>query len=498
MADELKCRTLTSADWENIESLDSGIEGCRWHRIVVDVKEADFPKNSTIRVKCVTSEDAQTWSAVEEIVLLAPDNDALFQRLPPGRYLKLQITLQAGDEQKMPELEQVKIYYPRLSYLRYLPAVYQEDPASKEFLERFLSLFESMLHATETTIDHLPMYVDPAAAPEDFLPWLASWVSLDLYDLLSVAQKRQFILKAIEFYKQKGTVAGLTNLVSFLTGCPCYVKEYMNNVFRSYGMEHLESDDITGVDVHGGWRFARQTSRTLNTADRGLLTKMTAYEGYEDEVHYTLDTSKTGRYAPQVIGLFIFVSCFTLTAFSLQALQKEALKNGKNISTEVWGKLQCLQDQIFPTENLLWEAIQNLIGKDIQLDRDLILKYAGLVPSQQQGLLYNPDQLYKLIHAFLPVFVRVKISIIDMFKEVYPIPENSDHYSDKIRAQWEEQLVLTKIQGDYTDTVGGWKWFLSYQPGIDYEKNAKTVKVEKLDFLQYRTPHSQIGVKLPI
>ena len=324
MDEEFKFRVLTGEDWGKgtrdglkvvdgglelegrdgsytSKPLDSGIEDCRWHRIVLD---ADILENSTLTVSFYSSdsekeEAAKNWSG--SIVFTADTRDALVE-VPPGRYMGLKIDFhREGTERLL--LKQVKIYYPRLSYLRYLPAVYQEESASREFLERFLSIFESALHDSEETISRIPMYLDPKAAPEDFYPWLASWLSLDLYELLK-DKNREFILCAAELYKRKGTVSGIADLVTLLTGKRCCVKEYMNNVFRSYGMEHDREDEIEIVDERGCMKFHRKTSETVNTGKPDLLAKMGTYS---DEVHYVIDTSEDGRYSPQVIGLFIFL-----------------------------------------------------------------------------------------------------------------------------------------------------------------------------------------------
>jgi phage tail-like protein len=199
------------------------------------------------------------------------------------------------------------------SYLKYLPAVYQEDAESKEFLERFLYIFESSLDESDETISSLPKYFDPESTPEAFVSWLANWLSLDLYELLG-DRNREFILKATEFYKQKGTVSGLASLVSFLTGKKCCVKEYMNNVFRSYGMVNeiaeAEEADIIECNRNIGktepecTKFYHRISKTVNTEDLILLDAM---GDYCDEAHYVIDTNEEGIYSPHVIGIFIFL-----------------------------------------------------------------------------------------------------------------------------------------------------------------------------------------------
>lgn len=321
---EFKFRALTSEDWkegkfENLvvedvvklvgekegtytsQLLDSGIESCRWHRIVLDV---DIPENSTLEVSFWTTDVKKAEESWSGTIIFKNTKDALVE-IPPGRYIKLQIRFYRKDEEvESPVLRQVKIYYPRLSYLRYLPSTYQEDAKSKEFLERFLSIFETFLYDKEEIISEISKYFDPIAAPEDFYNWLANWTSLDLYELLG-EKNREYILRAVEFYKQKGTISGIANLVSFLTGKKCCVKEYMNNVFRSYGMDEGRENEKEEID---GWectRFYRKVSKTVKTDDLKLLRNVGKYE---DEMHYVTDTSKNGLYSRSVIGLFIYIN----------------------------------------------------------------------------------------------------------------------------------------------------------------------------------------------
>ena len=321
MANEFKFRALTSEDWKGIKdgdltderglrlkedigagryiskTLDSGIDGCRWHRIALD---ADIPENSTITVSFYSSEEeeaAKSWSGT---IVFTNARDALVQA-SPGRYITVKIDFHREEGEESPVLRQVKIYYPRLSYLRYLPAVYQEDSESKEFLERFLAIFESTMYDSEETISKIPRYFEPLVAPWDFVVLLASWLSLDLYELLG-KKNREFILRATELYKKKGTASGIAELVSFLTDKKCCVKEYMNNVFRTYGMEDYELEEI--ADEHGCTKFYRKISRTVDTANLALIANIGTYH---DEVRYVTDTSEKGKYSPHVIGLFIFL-----------------------------------------------------------------------------------------------------------------------------------------------------------------------------------------------
>lgn len=337
MANEFKFRVLTREDWMDLEPehltadgllklgvvktytsrpLDSGIENCRWHRIILD---ADIPENSLIKVSFHTAQSEQAEIKWTEPLEFQNKKDALVEA-PPGRYIKLNI-----EGEGSPIIRQIKIYFPRLSYLRYLPSIYQEDSAGKEFLERFLSMFESFLHDNEELISLIPSYFDPMAAPENFIPWLADWVSLDLYELLG-DKNREFILKVLEFYKQKGMAEGISRLVSLLTGIEkCCVKEYMNNVFRTYGMEHSGENVTEGNANRGCSKLTRQISKIVDTNNKALLEKIGTYH---DEVHYVTDTSETGRYSRNAIGLFLFLSLgeeFTIDEDELRKIIKTFL-----------------------------------------------------------------------------------------------------------------------------------------------------------------------------
>lgn len=326
---EFGFRALTSEDWSNADAsqitgldrhdglrlertagvyrkeghylpdpLDSGIFECRWHRIVID---AEIPRNTHLEVKVYTSDLPNLVDAPTEVCTFAGGVRDCLIRAGPGRYIKLEIGF-FGDGQETPLLRLVKIHYPRLSYLRYLPAIYQDDAQSRDFLERFLSVFESMLFASEETISNLPARFDPMAAPEDFLEWLGRWLALDNYELLG-EKNREFMQRAVEFYHQKGTAEGLASLVSFLTGKECCVKEYMNNVFRSYGREHYEADEIEGPGRCQ--TFFHGLSMSVDTnPQHGMIANMGQYL---DRVHYTFDSRPDGKYSTKGVGLFIFL-----------------------------------------------------------------------------------------------------------------------------------------------------------------------------------------------
>ena len=144
-----------------------------------------------------------------------------------GRYLWLKLALKTFDEKVRPSLTQMKVFYPRISYLRYLPAIYQVDPVSREFLERFLSIFETVFYDLETEISHIFKYFDPDTTPQNFLSWLASWLNIALEEDWPAEKKRHIIRGAYSLYKRRGTLSGIIKLIEIYTGKAAIILEHL-------------------------------------------------------------------------------------------------------------------------------------------------------------------------------------------------------------------------------------------------------------------------------
>lgn len=113
-------------------------------------------------------------------------------------------------------------------YLRYLPAIYEDD----ELMGRFLMLFESFLAPIGMQIGGMPFYFDPKMTPAQFLPWLASWLSLTLNDDLSEERRRRLISLAVQLYRKRGTKLGLQEYLEIYTGGQADIVENRARDFR--------------------------------------------------------------------------------------------------------------------------------------------------------------------------------------------------------------------------------------------------------------------------
>jgi phage tail-like protein len=194
---------------------DSTVPECRWHKMLV---EADIPTNTRMSVYHYISNknvlpDEPAWS---EPVINFEDALILSEK---GQYIWFKIELLSDDLNLAgPKIKSLKVYFPRLSYLRYLPATYQENEASREFLERFLSLFETFFSNIDESITTLTRYIDSEATPEAFLPWLSSWLAIAYDENWEAERVRRLIGKAPELYRKRGTRAVIEQLIEIFSG----------------------------------------------------------------------------------------------------------------------------------------------------------------------------------------------------------------------------------------------------------------------------------------
>ena len=253
------------------KTLDNGNPESFWHRVALSGR---IPSKSSVQVCYFTSDNSSLKAAYDGVLrepgsveekkiklekLLgkswigretftgsdAPENELTGSLLPgaeaiaepdlllnpnKGRFLWLKLTLITFDRDTRPSIQSARIYYPRLSYLRYLPPAYREDLVSAAFLERFLSLFETVFEGLDQKIDQLFHYFDSSLAPKEFLLWLGSWINLLLDDDIQEEQVRQFIRRAPSLYGRKGTPEALVEFLEIYTGRPVSLTEYLRGL----------------------------------------------------------------------------------------------------------------------------------------------------------------------------------------------------------------------------------------------------------------------------
>jgi phage tail-like protein len=138
----------------------------------------------------------------------------------------------SGDGLASTALSQIRLDFAHETFLRYLPAIYSENPQSfsenpqsREFLARWLTLFESAFDAEHERVQGLTTLFDPYAAPAQFLQWLAGWLALELPEEWPGTRQRMAIAEAYESYAHRGTVAGLRSSMRAQLGLAAVIEE---------------------------------------------------------------------------------------------------------------------------------------------------------------------------------------------------------------------------------------------------------------------------------
>ncbi|MFK7695874.1 phage tail protein [Paenibacillus sp. HJGM_3] len=234
------------------QALDSTDLAVRWHKLAID---AHIPANTQVEV-CYMTADSKTFRLMGkeqdlDVFLHDPDVSAetrvdalnrlgetnpsdwseplvnpkeLLIRGRTGRYLWLRVKL-IGSEKQSPVVKSIRAVFPRQSYLRYLPAVYQDDEGSRDFLERFLSLFETFLTDSEREIDRIARWFDADAVSGEYLHWLASWLAVAYDENWSETQLRELVRHIPALYRKRGTREGIEDMIELFTGIRPYIVE---------------------------------------------------------------------------------------------------------------------------------------------------------------------------------------------------------------------------------------------------------------------------------
>ena len=206
------------------DPLDSEIYRCQWHSVAI---HGALPDGAQIIVDTFTAETpldspdlsalpSTAWQTHQSVSAMADHEWDCLVTSPPGRFLYLRLTLR-GNGAVTPRINRIKIFSPRISLRRYLPAVFGENPVSADFTDRMLAVFDAIFRSVETRIDYFARYLDPMSAPAerdprtlaDFLTWLASWMGVVLDRSWDEGKRRLFLRDAHIFHQLRGTLEGL-------------------------------------------------------------------------------------------------------------------------------------------------------------------------------------------------------------------------------------------------------------------------------------------------
>jgi len=227
------------------DALDSGMSETVWHRIVLDALQEN---DTQIVVRYYASDKPEVpldgaWVHLDDYIAapgIAPrpkldalsaiwskplrdPTDALLNA--EGRYLWLYVEL-IGSERHAPVIRSLEVHFPRQSFLEYLPAIYQQDEPTKDFLARYLSIFQSVLDKTDRHIANAARSLDAGSASGPSLNWLLGWLGIEAKDYWTEEQLRELLRKAPYIYGLRGTKRAMEELIAIYTGERPIILEY--------------------------------------------------------------------------------------------------------------------------------------------------------------------------------------------------------------------------------------------------------------------------------
>lgn len=208
-----------------MKAVDSGENGFRWDRVVV---EADLPDDTALRVYAYAADHKQ-WGDWEDLddglrglegdptrrvydVFGPPAaNSGDFYLKIAGRYLWLAFELTATGVDS-PVIRALRLWMNADHMVDYLPAIYQ----GQDFTRRFLSIFNSMYADMERKIDGLPGLLDYERAQGEMLRSLGEWVCVEHCGSPELLRER--IRTALPDHEDLYTVEGVRRSIWRLTG----------------------------------------------------------------------------------------------------------------------------------------------------------------------------------------------------------------------------------------------------------------------------------------
>lgn len=165
-----------------------------------------------------------------------------------GRYLWfLAEVYQQGEEPVW--LGKIQIFFPKQTWLPYLPQIYDRTSKGDTFLERYLALFQSLYEDMNEEIAEIPSYLDPETAKEDILAWIAGWTGIPDVSLWPAGKLRHLMRHAGKLYKYRGTVFGTAEIIRLYTDSRPFIAEqhkiqnYQDNERKYQLLQSLYGDD---------------------------------------------------------------------------------------------------------------------------------------------------------------------------------------------------------------------------------------------------------------
>ena len=232
--------------WSRI--LDSVSAGTVWHRLTCSVPGAG---KAVVRVFFYTSDEIVFEEAGEPMDLrkvlrseklslsrkkeifkpflqreLALEPDILLHSLE-GRYLWFLLEIYPQAEGQI-EMGDFMVYFPAESWTANLPELYRREMGNDSFLDRFLTIYQSIYDDISWQMKEFVNCLDPRVAGPDLLYGIASWLDVEEPYMWTERQLRYLLAHTKEFFEARGTGRGVEMFVELYTGEAPFVIEWQD------------------------------------------------------------------------------------------------------------------------------------------------------------------------------------------------------------------------------------------------------------------------------
>ncbi len=229
------------------ESIDSLEDDTEWHKYML---QANIEDETQVRISYFCSNTKRFWmndqytdfddyitstviDPVQKLKFLSKyfvntietAYDALFFKAK-GRFMWLKVEL-IGTDRATPMIQNVKVVFPRETLVQYLPSIYHQESANRDFLDRFLSIFGTFFGEFEHKVDQFPQMYDVQSLQGEYVQWIASWLGIASEFNWSDEVTKKLIKHAPELYRLRGTKATIDKWFELITGKKPVIVEYM-------------------------------------------------------------------------------------------------------------------------------------------------------------------------------------------------------------------------------------------------------------------------------
>jgi len=191
------------------------------------------------------------------------------------QYLLAEVILLDADTQPVARESIQVAVQAKSAYLQYLPEIYRSD----DFTSRFLMLIESFWKPISQQIDQVADYFNPDLTPEGFLPWLSSWVGLQVDLKLPEDRFRSLLRQGVQLFQYRGTLYALKTYLEIITTGQVLIREQRASNFI------LGCNSFLGVEIAlGKNNQPHSISMQINIPEAELVRLGYAPEMYQRKI----------------------------------------------------------------------------------------------------------------------------------------------------------------------------------------------------------------------